>query len=128
MQETRSGKLYRSQRERIIAGVCGGFADYFSIDVALIRVLWAVLSLFNGLGILLYIACVIIVPVDPTPLRKKQEKSSNRSAELTLGLLLLMLGLVFLMRPIMQWNFFPPFLFINHQNYMALLPLVLIII
>jgi phage shock protein C len=56
-------KLYRSSN-RILGGVCGGIAEYFSVDPTLIRVLYAVLSLFSAgfPGLLLYIILMILVP------------------------------------------------------------------
>lgn len=56
-------KLYRSSN-RVLGGVCGGIAEYFSVDPTLIRVLYAVLSLFSAgfPGLLLYIILVILVP------------------------------------------------------------------
>lgn len=56
-------KLYRSSN-RVLGGVCGGIAEYFSVDPTLIRVLYAVLSLFSvGFpGLLLYIILMILVP------------------------------------------------------------------
>ncbi|HWQ71867.1 MAG TPA: PspC domain-containing protein [Desulfitobacteriaceae bacterium] len=58
-------KLYRSNRDRIIGGVCGGLAEYFDIDVTWIRLLVLVLMLTAGFGILLYIGAIIIIPRDP---------------------------------------------------------------
>lgn len=56
-------KLYRSSN-RVLEGVCGGIAEYFSVDPTLIRVLYAVLSLFSAgfPGLLLYIILMILVP------------------------------------------------------------------
>ena len=56
-------KLYRSSN-RILAGVCGGVAEYLDVDPTLIRVLYAVLSLFSAgfPGLLLYIILMILVP------------------------------------------------------------------
>ena len=55
-------RLYRSQSDRMIAGVCGGLAEYFDIDPTIVRVV-AVLSVFvSGLGILAYIILAIVVP------------------------------------------------------------------
>ncbi|MHB8926478.1 MAG: PspC domain-containing protein [Bacillota bacterium] len=58
-------RLYRSRRDRVIAGVCGGIADYLRIDVVLVRLLWVVLALAGGSGILAYIAALFIVPEEP---------------------------------------------------------------
>ena len=59
-------KLYRSRRNRIFLGICGGIGEYFGIDPTVVRVLWAVVSLLWGFGILLYIACMIIIPRKPS--------------------------------------------------------------
>lgn len=54
-------RLYRSKRQRMICGVCGGIAEYFNIDPTLIRLVWALIAL-SGSGILLYIIAAIIIP------------------------------------------------------------------
>jgi phage shock protein C len=64
MAETR--KLYRSRRNRQVAGVCGGLAEYFSLDATLIRILFVVLAVLGGSGLLLYVAMWIIVPNEPS--------------------------------------------------------------
>ncbi len=58
-------KLYRSRNDRKLVGVCAGFAKYFRLDPVLVRVLWAVVSLFNGAGILAYIVCAFLIPEEP---------------------------------------------------------------
>lgn len=60
-------KLYRSATEKKISGVCGGIAEYFDVDATIIRLLWVLASCMTGvlLGLLAYIACVFIIPVDP---------------------------------------------------------------
>ncbi len=58
-------RLYRSGRERILGGVCGGIGEYFEVDPTLIRLLWILFSLAYGMGILLYIIMWIIVPRNP---------------------------------------------------------------
>jgi phage shock protein C len=60
MAQTR--KLYRSRTNRQVAGVCGGLAEYFGVDATLIRVLFVVLAVLGGSGIVLYLALWIIVP------------------------------------------------------------------
>ena len=56
-------KLYRSSN-RIMAGVCGGIAEYFDVDPTLIRVVYLILSLFSAgfPGVLLYIILMILMP------------------------------------------------------------------
>jgi len=58
-------KLYRSTSNRKICGVCGGFAEYFGIDPTIIRLIWAVLALCYGAGILAYFLAALIIPNDP---------------------------------------------------------------
>jgi phage shock protein PspC (stress-responsive transcriptional regulator) len=54
-------KLYRSTTNRKIWGVCGGLGDYFDIDPVLVRIIFVVLALTEGVGILLYILLTIFV-------------------------------------------------------------------
>jgi phage shock protein C len=61
-----SRRLYKSRHHRMIDGVCGGFAEYFSTDPTIVRILWILLTLASfGAGIILYLACMIIIPVNP---------------------------------------------------------------
>jgi len=55
-------KLYKSNTDKKLAGVCGGIAQYFNVDSTLIRIGWAVLVCVFGTGILAYILCAIIMP------------------------------------------------------------------
>lgn len=57
-------KLYRSKRNRIIAGVCGGIGEYLDVDPTLVRLLWVLLS-FQGIGIIVYVIAWVIVPEEP---------------------------------------------------------------
>jgi phage shock protein C len=55
-------RLCRSRKSRIVAGVCAGLADYSGIDVNLVRLAFAVATIFGGLGILVYVIAWAIVP------------------------------------------------------------------
>ena len=57
-------RLYRSRTNRIIWGVCGGLAEYFNIDPAIIRVIFVILVLAWGIGIIAYIVLAIIAPLE----------------------------------------------------------------
>lgn len=59
-----SKKLYRSQHNKMIAGVCGGLGDFFNIDATIIRLVWAIFCL-SGAGIIAYILAAVIMPVEP---------------------------------------------------------------
>lgn len=60
-------KLMRSRSNRMLAGVCAGIANYFGLDITLVRVAYALLSLFSAAfpGILVYIILLIIMPEEP---------------------------------------------------------------
>jgi phage shock protein C len=60
MEEPR--KLYRSRNQRMLGGVCGGLAEYFNLDTTLIRVLFLVLAVFGGTGLVIYVVMWLIVP------------------------------------------------------------------
>jgi phage shock protein C len=60
MEEPR--KLYRSRTQRMVAGVCGGLAEYFNVDATLIRALFLLLAVFGGSGLVIYLVMWIIVP------------------------------------------------------------------
>lgn len=58
-------KLYKSSRDKMLSGVCGGIGVYFNIDSTIIRLLWAFLTLCScGTGILAYFIASIIIPDD----------------------------------------------------------------
>ncbi len=58
-------RLYRSTRHRVIAGVCGGIAEYLGVSVAVVRLIVLLLA-FIGSGIILYVAGMILIPEEPT--------------------------------------------------------------
>ena len=70
-------RLYRSREERRIAGVCGGLAEYLAIDPTLVRILWALLALAGGPGILLYLIMAIVVPEEPEFVQASAEKAKR---------------------------------------------------
>ena len=58
-------RLYKSNKNKMIDGVCAGIAEYFNIDPTLVRLGAVVLTCAVGSGILAYIVCAIVVPRDP---------------------------------------------------------------
>ncbi len=58
-------RLYRSGKEKILGGVCGGMAEYFGVDPVIVRLLWIAACLLWGVGILLYIIAWIVIPKNP---------------------------------------------------------------
>jgi phage shock protein PspC (stress-responsive transcriptional regulator) len=57
-------RLTRSRTNRVIAGVCGGFAAYSGIDVNIVRLVMVLLAVLGGTGVLLYLVAWVIVPVE----------------------------------------------------------------
>ena len=58
-------KLYKSNQNKMLDGVCGGIAEYFGIDPTVVRLIWALFSLMGGCGIRAYIIAAIIIPRNP---------------------------------------------------------------
>lgn len=58
-------RLYLSNTDKRIMGVCGGIAEYFNIDASLVRLAWMVFVCFGGSGILAYIIAALIIPQRP---------------------------------------------------------------
>lgn len=59
-------KLYRSNSDKMIAGVCGGLGKYFGVDSTLIRLVFALLVFFGvGSGLVLYVILAIVMPLEP---------------------------------------------------------------
>ena len=61
-------KLYRSGKDKMICGVCGGLGDYLNVDPTLIRVLWVLLTCWAGMSIVAYLVAAIIIPMEPPEL------------------------------------------------------------
>jgi phage shock protein C len=61
-------KLYRSKRDRVLGGVCGGLGNFFNIDPVFVRVLWVVSFFVGGIGLLGYLIAWIIIPEEPVTL------------------------------------------------------------
>ena len=58
-------KLYKSQTDRKIFGVCGGVAEYFNIDSTIVRLIWALLALCFCSGLIAYLLAALIMPDYP---------------------------------------------------------------
>jgi phage shock protein PspC (stress-responsive transcriptional regulator) len=65
VQENGIKRLYRSGKDKILGGVCGGIAEYLQADPVIIRLIWVIFSLVYGSGILAYIIAWIIIPRNP---------------------------------------------------------------
>ncbi len=95
-----SKRLYKSRSERMIDGVCGGLAEFFGVEVTLIRITWVLLTLLGGSGIILYLAAMFIIPVNPVPLAatpRATSSSAGANAKFW-GILLVVVGILWLLR------------------------------
>ncbi len=70
-------RLYRSRTDKVFGGVCGGLADYFNIDVVIVRIIFVASALVWGLSFILYLVLWIAVPPEPV--------KSDVSSEVTMG-------------------------------------------
>ena len=124
-----SKRLYRSQSDRIIGGVCGGVAEYLQVDSTVIRVLWILLTLLGGSGIILYIVSLFIMPVNPV--QTPMSRSSNNALTIV-GIVLIVVGAVIFMENMdllhirslwrLTWEYLLPILLIAAGAYMLLRP------
>jgi phage shock protein C len=70
-------RLYKSDTDKILCGVCGGIAEYLNIDSTIVRLIWVLISLHGGMGILLYIISCFIIPEKPNDEDSEDEKNSS---------------------------------------------------
>ena len=59
-------RLFKSNVNKQISGVCGGIAEYFGIDATLVRLAWVLFTCLGGSGLLAYIICAIVIPKRPS--------------------------------------------------------------
>jgi phage shock protein C len=108
---TVSPRLHRSDTDRVVAGVCGGLAEYLEVEPSLVRLAFIVGTLWGGLGLLIYVVLAIVLPVDPQaqPVTTYRQVRSRNLA----GGVLILLGAVLLVgnlgwAPWLSWNLFWP--------------------
>ena len=79
-------KLYKSNTDKKIDGVCAGVAEFFDIDPTIIRLIWACAVLFAGTGVLLYIVAALVMPRKPADfqapvINETPESNENQNPE-----------------------------------------------
>ncbi len=74
-------RLYRLRDGRVVAGVCAGLAAYFGVDPTLVRLAFALLTVFGGAGVLLYLCGWIVIPeeTDGTSIAENLVNKQRRS-------------------------------------------------
>lgn len=68
-------RLFRSQNNRIIGGVCGGLGDYFDLDPVMVRLVWLILILFGGIGLMLYLVSWLLIPIAEEESKPRAKKA-----------------------------------------------------
>lgn len=68
-------KLYRSLEDRQLAGVCGGLASFLGVDSTITRLLFLLLALAGGPGVLVYLVMAVVVPVEPRRIIFEEEQA-----------------------------------------------------
>lgn len=117
-KEKKSKRLYRSTKDKVIAGVCGGIGEYFGVDSIWIRLAAVLLFLIDGVGLILYVAAWILIPANPVVKIDEDyvdEKKSSRKSKVEkkvlavgnrnflFGMVFIMLGVLFLLKNIFSW-------------------------
>jgi phage shock protein C len=117
MTTSKTKKLYRSESDRMLAGVAGGLADYFEIDSTIVRLIFITLSLIGGSGLLAYFILWVVVPSKSSAKKtdtdtvsenineiKEKAKSltkhtsvKNSSSPSLVGLIFIIIGIYFLL-------------------------------
>ena len=113
-------KLQRNTRNKVIGGVCSGLADYFGIDTALARVLFVVIFLCGGTGLLIYCIMWIAMPANRDTqsqqfVNQATDAPKSTQGSLIAGLTLIVLGVLFLLGnliPQFNWQTFWPVILI----------------
>lgn len=123
----RSRRLTRSRDDRVIAGVAGGIARYLGVDPVLIRLVWVVLMLVAGSGVLAYLIAWVVIPEDPAEVPDPGGGSPDRAADLEptprtisgggalVGVLLVVVGSLLLadrLVPAIPWHYLGPTLLV----------------
>jgi len=100
-------RLYRSTKNRMLAGICGGIGDYFDIDPTLVRILLVISVIAGGFGILAYIVGWIIIPEGTGGSESTQAANRSPILGIVIGTLLVVFGFGLLADRMRYWFFFP---------------------
>lgn len=112
-------KLYKSSTDKVLAGVCGGIAEYFAVDTVIVRLAWVVFTLMGGAGLIAYIIAAIIIPENPgydtsgngyertgssgSGSYGPERKNSSGNTSIALGAILVLLGGFVILKEFIPW-------------------------
>lgn len=75
-------RLYRSEKDKMLGGVCAGIADYLNIDPVIVRVIFVLIFLAEGIGLMIYVLLWIIVPEEKSTKTDPKEIVEENSKEI----------------------------------------------
>jgi phage shock protein C len=96
-------KLYRSRKNSMIGGVCGGLGEYLNVDPTIMRLVAVLLIFADGIGLIAYIIAWIIIPRNPELEAEIVTSQRSELSWLLPGLALILLGLIFLLNNLVSW-------------------------
>lgn len=141
-QENMMKKLQRSRKNKVFFGVCGGIAEHLGLDPVVVRLVFILVTLFGGMGVLAYIIGVIIIPESSEAEVNKTEPADNlastyippsqapvpkrdKSGEV-IGLTLIAFGIFFLLRKIEAFDRY--FDWISYHFWSILVPAIFVVL
>lgn len=72
-------KLYISNTDKKLCGVCGGIAEYLGVDSTVVRLVWVLAAFAFGTGLLAYIICALVIPNQPVDEAKVIKETKNKN-------------------------------------------------
>ena len=72
--------LYKSEKNKVISGICGGLGEYFDVDPTIIRLGWILVSILTGIigGLIIYVIATFIIPVKPKAMKTKVVRKKKK--------------------------------------------------
>lgn len=96
-------RLYRSDRQRAIAGVCAGLGEYFALDPVWFRVGFVILALGGGAGILIYLLLWLMMPLEPDGYTPQQMERRSIPGGAIVGIVFMVVGGIALINTVAPW-------------------------
>jgi phage shock protein PspC (stress-responsive transcriptional regulator) len=96
-------RLYRSESQRVMAGICGGLGEYFAVDPVWFRVGFVVLALGGGSGILIYLLMWLIVPPAPDGYNAPSTGRGSINGAAVVGVVFMIVGTIALVNTVAPW-------------------------
>jgi len=125
---TKNPKLIRLEKNKVLGGVCGGVAEFFNIDPTIVRLIFILITIFGGSGILLYIILWLVIPSEKSDgeiseknikmgadeMKERAEEFANRAkdypktenSKVLVGVFVLALGVILLFQNFGIFRFF----------------------